>query len=95
MKFAYGSICISDIPKFLFKTANNGKIYFNIVVSERKEKSEWGDTHLIIASVPKEMRKEDDKPIFCGGLKEHTVQEQPSREDIEKPPVADVDDLPF
>lgn len=48
--FMYGSICVSDVPKELFKKADNGKVYLNIMIGRRREVSEYGDTHNVIAS---------------------------------------------
>lgn len=38
----YGSICLTDIPKELIKTASNGKKYLNIDIYERKEVGKFG-----------------------------------------------------
>lgn len=95
-EFLIGSICISDIPKELFKKADNGKVYLNIAVAERQSESAYGDTHNIIASKPKDQRAEGEKPIYCGNLKRWNEQpKQPSAEDIQNASVADDDDLPF
>lgn len=93
-EFLTGSICISEIPKELFKKADNGKIYLNIAVAERQTESTYGDTHNIIASKPKDQRAEGEKPIYCGHLKRWNEQPKaPSPEDIQNAPPAD--DLPF
>ena len=68
--FYSGSICLTDIPKELITNHANGKQYLNIAISSRKEKGKFGETHNVIASVPKDQRKEGDKPIYIGNLKE-------------------------
>lgn len=93
--FMYGSICLTDVPKELFKKVENGKVYLNIAVSRKKEVGQFGDTHTIIASVPKDKRKEGDKPIYCGSLKEYVEQKPVTQEQVFDAPVAVPDDLPF
>lgn len=69
-KFLYGSVCLSDIPKELITTSqSNGKQYLNIAVSERKEKGQYGETHTISVSQPKEQRNGNEKPIYIGNLR--------------------------
>ena len=42
------SICLSDLDRNAdIVTAKNGKKYINFLVSERKEKGKFGDTHSI------------------------------------------------
>lgn len=64
-----GSICLSDIPKELITTGKNGKKYLSIAVSERREEGQYGDTHNIIVSKPKDQRADGEKPIYIGNLK--------------------------
>lgn len=68
--FYTGSICLTDIPKELITNHANGKQYINIAISSRKEKGKFGETHNVIASILKDQRKEGDKPIYIGNLKE-------------------------
>lgn len=89
--FFYGSICLSDIPKELFKKADNGKVYLNIAVAERREVSQYGQTHNVIASRPK---GEDGDTIYIGNLKKHE-QKVLTPESIQDAPVASDEDLPF
>jgi len=90
----YGSICISDVPRELLKKADNGKVYLNIAVSKRREPSQFGDTHNVIASVPADKRKEGDKPLYIGNMREH-VPQVVSTQDVENMPSAEDTDLPF
>lgn len=64
----FGSICLSDIPKELITTANNGKKYLNIEVKEMRQPSQYGHTHTVKASVKKGERK-DDVNYYIGNLK--------------------------
>ena len=41
------SICLSDIPKELIYTADNGKKYISGQITERREKGQFGETHAI------------------------------------------------
>ncbi|MDR1089918.1 MAG: hypothetical protein LBL79_02490 [Prevotella sp.] len=94
--FLMGSICVSDIPKELFKKADNGKIYLNIAVAERQSVSQYGDTHNVIASKSKEQRAEGEKPLYIGNLKRwNETPRNPAPEEINNLPAADTDDLPF
>ncbi len=94
-KFFYGSICLSDVPRELFKKADNGKVYLNITVNERREVGQYGDTHFISCSPKKEERKEGVNYI-CGNLKTYDPQPStPSTDDIAAAPTASDDDLPF
>ncbi|MEG2219784.1 MAG: hypothetical protein RRY02_09745 [Muribaculaceae bacterium] len=92
----YGSICLSDIPKRLIKKADNGKLYLNINVFERREVGMYGDTHTIVASCKKDDQLNDEK-LFIGDLKPSTLKAI-TPEVVEKAPIAtekEVEDLPF
>lgn len=92
--FYSGSICLTDIPKELITNHTNGKQYLNIAISSRKEKGKFGETHNVIASVPKDQRKEGDKPIYIGNLKEW--QEQGSSNPTQSSTASANDDqMPF
>lgn len=75
-------ICLSDIPKEFIKTSEkNGKKYLKIVVAERKSVDERGNDHAVKIYVPKEQRRDGDKPIYIGNGKSSTFQQngaQPS-----------------
>lgn len=89
----YGSICLSDIPRELFKRAQNGKVYVNIKVVRRKEISEYGDTHFISCEPARvEDRKEGVKYI-CGNLKEWQSLKEPTPEEIDAAPIADTSNI--
>ena len=89
------SICVSDIPKDSIKRANNGKAYLNIVVCEKKEADQFGNTHYIAISQTKEERDSGAKRVYIGEGKAHTPS-APTMEDIDNAPaVEDISDLPF
>lgn len=97
-----GSICISDIPREQMKRikCKDGmeRIYVNVAVIERKEKSPYGHTHFITCAPKKEERKEGVNYIF-GDLREYVPQNTPpTPEEIAGAPCVGPDDdlgLPF
>ena len=68
-----GSICLSNIPREQMKKikCKDGveRIYVNVAVIERREKSQFGHTHFITCSPKKEERVEG-RNYICGDLKE-------------------------
>jgi len=90
------SICLSDIPKDKIKQASNGKKYINLCVANRKEVSQYGETHTVYMSNTKEEREANAATIYVGSGKEYIPQPPPTHENIEAMPAADdYDDLPF
>ena len=93
------SVCLSDIPKDKIKLAGNGKMYINLVVANRKEVSQYNETHTVFISQDKEEREAKLDKVYIGGGKEFTQAAAPvTTEDIEKLPPApedQLDDLPF
>jgi hypothetical protein len=91
------SICLSDIPKDRIKQADNGKKYTNIMVANRKEVSQYGETHNVFMSQDKEEREAKVDKIYIGGGKELVQSSTPvTTESIDQMPPADnLDDLPF
>lgn len=95
--FLYGSICLSNVPKELFKKVmcKDGveRVYLNIKVVERNQKSQYGDTHFVSCEPRKEERKDGVNYIF-GDLKTYNGDNaKPSPEQINNADAAD--DLPF
>lgn len=94
--FLTGSICLTDIPKEFITEGKNGKKYVNFAVSKRKEVSQFGETHTITVSKPKDQRKEGEGLTFIGGLKEWKGNGQQSSSPIQTTSTsAEEDDLPF
>jgi len=93
------SICLSDIPKDKIKLAANGKKYLNLAVAQRKEVSQYGETHTVFVSQDKEEREASTPVVYVGGGKEFTQKVTPvTAEEVEKMQVAsneDLSDLPF
>ena len=93
-KYLYGSICLSDVPKELFKRAESGKVYLNIKITERKKPSKYGKTHNISCEPPKEQRKEGVN-YYCGDLKVYNPQPAQAITPEEVSQMPPTDDLPF
>lgn len=96
-KLLYGSICLSNVPKELFKKVmcKDGveRVYLNIKVVELNQQSQYGDTHFVSCEPKKEERKEGTNYIF-GNLKTYNdTGGMPSTEQVAKSKPAD--DLPF
>lgn len=93
------SVCLSDIPKDKIKLATNGKKYISLVVAQRKEVSQYGETHTVFISQDKVEREDKLDKVYVGGGKEFIQTSAPiTAEDIEKLPAAPEDelsDLPF
>jgi hypothetical protein len=85
------SVCLSDIPKSKIVEAKNGKKYVNLVLDERREVGQYGETHMLYMSQTKEERQNKDKKVFVGSGKEYKFEKR--QEDV---PDSDVGDgLPF
>lgn len=94
--FLTGSICLTDIPKEFITEGKNGKKYVNFAVSKRKEVSQFGETHTITVSKPKDQRKEGEGLTFIGGLKEWKGNGQQSSSPTQTTSTSSAeDDLPF
>jgi hypothetical protein len=96
------SLCLSDIPKDKIKIANNGKAYINLVLSERKEKGQFGETHTLTISKTKEEREANVPTIYVGNGKsfDNKPVQAVSYEEIENMPSYNsgntvINDLPF
>ena len=90
------SICLSDLPKDKIKQAANGKKYINIVVADRKEADQFGNTHTVFVSQTKEEREAKTDKVYVGQGK--AVEFTPpvtSPQSVDDLPVADVTSLPF
>lgn len=85
------SVCLTDIPKSKIVEAKNGKKYVNLVLDERREVGQYGETHMLYMSQTKEERQNKDKKVFVGSGKEYKFEKR--QEDA---PDSDVGDgLPF
>lgn len=92
------SIDLSKVPKEQI-VEKNGKKYLNIVVDNRKEADQYGNTHTVYMSQTKEDRTNKVPKTYIGNGKEYTFNQQPAAQqpvynyDHNNPPVDD--DLPF
>lgn len=69
-------ICLSDVPVGKRRTASNGKIYTSIVVDQRKEVDDKGNTHCVYMNQSKEERATKEKRNYIGNGKEFTFPNQ-------------------
>jgi len=90
------SINLSKLPKEKMTKDKNGNSWINLVVAERKEKSEYGETHTIYVSRSKQERDEKQKIIYCGTGKQYFEPPcMPQKDDIFVAQEDDNSDLPF
>ncbi len=87
------SVCLSDIPKEQIVEAKNGKEYVNLVLDERREVGQYGDTHMLYMSQTKEQRENKENRTFVGNGKEYKFEKKETTlaEDMEQ----ESDGLPF
>lgn len=52
-------IKVSDLAEFV-KAHKNDRGYLNLVISERREVGQYGDTHSVYLDVPSGARRDDD-----------------------------------
>lgn len=92
----YGSICLTDIPRELFRKADNGKVYLNLRIYERKEPGKFGHTH-VASCAPRKDEQKEGVNYFCGDFKVSEPQQYapPTPEQVAAMPPADEDSLPF
>lgn len=90
----YGSICLTDVPKELFKKAENGKIYLNMSVFKMKQPDNYGN-EWAASCAPKQEERKEGVNYYFGKFKEYIPKENPQPADINNMPPAEDDDLPF
>lgn len=94
----YGSICLSAVPKELFKkvVCKDGveRVFLNIKVVPRKEAGQYGHTHFVSCE-PKEGRV-DGVNYIIGDMTEYVPKPStPTTEEIEAAQPVNDDELPF
>ena len=91
------SICLSDIPAKDRKQGKNGKWYCNLVVGEKKETDNYGNTHYVAMSKTKEQREANEPTVYIGNGKEYIKQSEviENKEVTKSEPLIDDNDLPF
>lgn len=79
-EFMYGSICLSNVPKRLFKKVmcKDGKerVFLNIKVVKRKEPSKFGNTHFVSCEPKDENDRIEGETYIFGDLTERSQQPQ-------------------
>lgn len=63
-------ICLSDIPQSARKTGKNGKVYTQIVVDEKKQIDDYGNSHAVYMNQSKEERAAKANKVYIGNGKE-------------------------
>lgn len=87
-------VCLSDIPEWSRKKANNGKVYAKFCIVERKEKDKFDNTHTVYMNPTKEQRETKEAKSYVGNGKEISFDQQAPKQD--DAPRFDVEsDLPF
>lgn len=77
--FLLGSICLDDAKSFI-RTGKNGKRYLNFVVKDKKAVDNWGNTHDIVMSMPKD-EVERNGNVFIGSCKEYKRKSFPQNDE--------------
>ena len=89
-------ICLSDIPEWSRKKANNGKIYAKFCIAERKEKDKYENTHTVYLNPTKEQREAKEAKTYVGSGKQlvfsNTFTETKQQD---APRTNDMESLPF
>lgn len=78
------SICLSDIPDYARKQANNGKWYCNLTIADRKEPDQYGNTHTVYVNKTKEQREANPDKVYVGNGKvlEFTPKTEEPKSDL-------------
>ena len=63
------SVDLSKVDKKFIRTGKNGHSYLNLVVSKRKEVSEYGESHSVAISKTEAERDLDNSTVYVGGGK--------------------------
>ena len=91
-------ICLSDIPEWSRKKANNGKVYAKFCVVERKEKDKFDNTHTVYMNPTKEQREAKQDKAYVGNGKQLVFGSAatPAAPKVEDAPrYEESNDLPF
>ena len=89
-------ICLSDIPEWARKKANNGKVYSKFCIVERKEKDKFDNTHTVYMNPTKEQREAKEAKHYVGNGKQLVFGNTFTAPKVEDAPRHEMDnDLPF
>ena len=87
-------ICLSDIPEWSRKKANNGKVYAKFCVVERQAPDKFDNTHTVYMNPTKEQREAKQDKAYVGAGKVLTFEAKaPVQQDA--PRTNDMESLPF
>lgn len=81
---------LDKIDKTKIVVGEKGK-YLNIIVAERKETDQYGNTHTVYIQQSKEERESKEEKIYMGSGKEYEFENNVTN----LVPGSDDDDLPF
>jgi len=87
-------ICLSDIPEWSRKKANNGKVYAKFCIAERKEKDKFDNTHTVYMNPTKEQREAKQDKAYVGSGKELVFNAIAPKQEY-APRTNEMDSLPF
>jgi hypothetical protein len=88
-------ICLSDIPEWSRKKANNGKVYAKFCIAERKEKDKYENTHTVYMNPTKEQREAKESKHYVGNGKQLVFNNAPAPKQEDAPRHEVSSDLPF
>lgn len=88
-------ICLTDLPKEKMKRAENGKLYINLCVSQRREVDQYGNTHTVFVQQTKEEREARADKCYVGNGKAYTMAAPRPETIAEMPAAENIDDLPY
>ena len=87
-------ICLSDIPEWARKKANNGKVYAKFCIVDRKEPDKFENTKTVYMNPTKEQREAKQDKAYVGAGKVLTFEAKaPVQQDA--PRNEEMDSLPF
>lgn len=90
-------ICLSDIPEWNRKKANNGKVYAKFCVVERQAPDKFENTHTVYCNPTKEQREAKEPKTYVGNGKQlvfgSPATPAPKIEDAVR--TDEIQDLPF
>ena len=91
------SICLTDLDKSKFKKADNGKLYLNATIGQRKETDKFGNDLTVFYSKSKEEREAKTETVYIPGNAKSVIFEagSPPTFTEEIPTKQEFDDLPF
>ncbi|MFY8162442.1 MAG: hypothetical protein ACOVNU_14000 [Candidatus Kapaibacteriota bacterium] len=90
-------ICLSDIPEWARKKANNGKVYAKFCLVERKEKDKFDNTHTVYMNPTKDQREAKEAKHYVGNGKQLVFGSAatPAPKQDDAPRHEDFEQLPF